>query len=297
MCSSPHATVVLAALCWLSCAFAPRLAARAERAAQQYADVILRGGAIHTMDPSRPLAQAVAIAQGRILAVGGERAIAQHAGPKTRIVELEGRMVLPGLHDAHMHPMSAGVWLLRCRLNDALNAAELRRTIKNCAAKSSAKEWFIARGWRDDMLERDSPARAFEGIVEQRPAMMLSAQGERMWLNARAFDAVGLDHSEQENVAEGIERDSNGRRTGFVNGAAAAGCRDHLQHAAWSALHSYPRACKRTGSGRFWFDGLTTKGKNRRVTARKERASDFTRHTAFRGAQSYSRSFEREAGP
>lgn len=192
------------------------------------ADVMLRGGKIYTADPARPQAEAVALAHGRILAVGSNDEIARHAGPATRIVELDGRMVLPGLHDSHMHPMSAGLWFLRCRLYDAADIDALRKLVRACDAKLAGGEWLIGRGWREEAFGDIEPARVFDRIVLQRPAVLMSAQGDRMWLNARAFEALGFSEAKGATADEGVEQDRFGKRSGFVHGSAASKVRRSL---------------------------------------------------------------------
>ena len=73
------------------------------------ADIVLLGGSVMTMDAARPAAQAVAVAAGRILAVGDDRTVLEHAGPRTRRVDLASRTLLPGFTDAHCHPVLAGI--------------------------------------------------------------------------------------------------------------------------------------------------------------------------------------------
>src|SRR4051794_17214680 len=79
------------------------------------ADLVLRRGAVYTMDAARSWAESVAIAGGRIVGVGTDREIAARIGPKTRVIALDGRMLLPGFHDAHVHPM-AGIHDQECQL-------------------------------------------------------------------------------------------------------------------------------------------------------------------------------------
>lgn len=201
-------------------------AAGAEQARPVKAEVILRGGAIYTADPSRPRAETVALAGGRILAVGDDAEVAKFQDADTRIVELHGRMVLPGLHDSHVHPMSAGLWLQRCRLGDASNLRELRRAVGACHTKLPRDEWLIGRGWTEAMFGDVEPARVFDGLVAERPAVLLSAQGGRMWLNGVAFERLGFAYEDASD--EGIERDAHGKYTGFVHGAAAAKVRQRL---------------------------------------------------------------------
>lgn len=192
------------------------------------AEVLLRGGTVYTADPARPTATAVALAGGRILAVGDDAQLARHVGAATRIVELDGRMVLPGLHDSHVHPMSGGVWFLRCRLDDAATPAALGATLAACSKRPASGDWFIARGWDDAMFRRGDRAEWFDRVEWRQPAVLSSARGDRHWLDPRAIALLGLDAPDDAAVAAGIERDENGRPTGFVHGAASAQVRAKL---------------------------------------------------------------------
>src|SRR4051794_8462963 len=92
------------------------------------ADLVLRRGAVYTMDAARSWAEAVAIAGGRVVAVGTDREIAERIGPKTKVIALGGRMVLPGFHDAHVHPM-AGIHDQECQLGECGTADQVREAI------------------------------------------------------------------------------------------------------------------------------------------------------------------------
>ncbi|HVF35430.1 MAG TPA: amidohydrolase [Candidatus Saccharimonadia bacterium] len=192
------------------------------------ADVILRGGTIYTGTTTHPVADAVALAGGRILAVGDDATLARYVDSATRIVELDGRMVLPGLHDSHVHPMSAGVWFVRCRLDDAKTPAALGSAVEACAKRPASGDWFVARGLDDAMFPRGERAAIFDRIEWPQPAALSSARGDRHWLDPRATALLGLAAPDDAAVAAGIERDANGRPTGFVHGAASAQARAKL---------------------------------------------------------------------
>src|SRR5687767_11518907 len=82
------------------------------------ADLAFVDGAVYTVDAARTREQAVAVKDGRIVAVGSDDAIREHMGPRTDVVALGGRMLLPGFQDAHVHPVSGGVDRLQCDLHD-----------------------------------------------------------------------------------------------------------------------------------------------------------------------------------
>src|SRR5262245_278533 len=83
------------------------------------ADLVLIGGHVHTVDPALPRAEAVAVVGERIAAVGSARDVADWIGPRTRVVDLDGRLLVPGFQDAHVHPISGGMELQECDLRPA----------------------------------------------------------------------------------------------------------------------------------------------------------------------------------
>ena len=88
------------------------------------ADTALVNGAVYTVDAARSWAQAVAITDGRIAIVGTDDDVRQAIGPSTEVVDLAGRMLVPGFQDAHVHPVSGGLDMLQCNLHDLSTADE-----------------------------------------------------------------------------------------------------------------------------------------------------------------------------
>ena len=88
------------------------------------ADLIFVNGAVYTVDAARSWAQAVAVREGRIVAVGTDADVRELAGPTTEVVDLAGRMLVPGFQDAHVHPVGGGVDMLQCDLHDLSTAEE-----------------------------------------------------------------------------------------------------------------------------------------------------------------------------
>ena len=97
-------------------------------AAAAAGQLVLRGGTIHTLDAALPRATAIVIDAGRIVYVGDDKGARAHAGPDARVVDLAGRLVLPGLHDAHIHPMSGGIRLLEGNADEAARQRRAPRT-------------------------------------------------------------------------------------------------------------------------------------------------------------------------
>ena len=102
------------------------------------ADLVFTGGHVHTVDARRPRAEAVAIHGERISAVGSTDEIASAIGPKTRVVDLGGRLLLPGFQDAHVHPLSGGMDQMQCDLREAEGREAVLATIRTYADEHPA---------------------------------------------------------------------------------------------------------------------------------------------------------------
>lgn len=158
------------------------------------ADLILRGGAVYTSNAARTWVSAVAIADRNILYAGDDRGVAAHLGRNTRVLELQGRMVMPAFHDAHAHPMTGGLRLLRCSLSKIKTPAEAERAIRACAERSSANAWLIGGGASAELFAGASTPRAkLDALVPGRPALFSSEDGFTIWMNTRALERAEID--------------------------------------------------------------------------------------------------------
>lgn len=110
-------------------------------------DLIICNAAVHTMDPARPLAGAVAIAGNRIAAVGTTSEIRALAGPRTRLIEAAGKLVLPGFNDAHVHFLTGGFSLANVDLRDARSPGEMARRLADFAGKLPKGRWVLGGDW------------------------------------------------------------------------------------------------------------------------------------------------------
>lgn len=110
------------------------------------ADLILRNGAICTMDAARSWASAVAIAGGRIVYVGTDSGALKLAAPSTKSIDLGGRMVLPGFHDSHVHLEGGGTAMNECQLNGLTTPDAVYDAIRKYAAANPGKTWLTGSG-------------------------------------------------------------------------------------------------------------------------------------------------------
>ncbi len=192
--------------------------------AQPYADLILTHGKIWTGNTAQPTAEAVACAAHRIVAAGSADEIAKWAGPRTRTVELGGRLVLPGFNDAHVHFFSGGSNLASVQLRDAKSEAEFRERIRAFAQKLPAGRWILGGDWDHESW---SPARLpthqlIDGAAGDHPVWVNRLDGHMALANAIALQRAGITRNTPDPPGGTIVRDASGEPTGVLKDAAMA---------------------------------------------------------------------------
>jgi hypothetical protein len=204
----PPSPLILVALC----AAAPTLLA-----AEAPADVVLDGAAVYTIDAARSWAQAVALRDGRIAFVGSSAGAKAFVGPGTRIVELDGRMLLPGFQDAHVHPVSGGVELLQCNLNDLPTAQAVLDKVRECAVAMKDRPWITGGGWGLPIFPGGNPKKEdLDAIVRDKPAQLYAADGHSSWVNSKALELAGVTAQTPDPKNGRIERLADGSPSGTL---------------------------------------------------------------------------------
>jgi predicted amidohydrolase YtcJ len=169
------------------------------------ADLVLRGGVVRTMDEALPAASAVAVVNGRIVYVGDDAGVAGLVGSDTEVVELGGRLVLPGFHDTHVHPASGGIELGDCDLNAAETRDEVLRIVGECAARGPEGSWVRGGGWQLPLFPDGAPSRELlDSLVPDRPAYLTSADAHSAWVNSRALEISGVTAATPDPPPDGI---------------------------------------------------------------------------------------------
>jgi predicted amidohydrolase YtcJ len=186
------------------------------------ADTVFTGGHVHTVDTRQPQAEAVAILGERISAVGSTAEIAKAIGPRTRVIDLGGRMLVPGFQDAHVHPLSGGMDRMQCDLREAEGRTAVLETIRAYADAHPADDWIVGSGWYMGDFPGGVPRREdLDAILPDRPAFFPNRDGHSAWVNSRALELAGITRDTPDPGDGRIERDPDGSPTGALHEGAA----------------------------------------------------------------------------
>lgn len=187
------------------------------------ADLVFTGGAyggrVFVSDASRSRADAVAVRDGRIVALDGEANAL--IGPGTEVVDLDGRMLLPGFQDAHVHPLWGGLDMLRCDLADLSSQEAYLQRIAQYAAEHPDDEWVLGGGWQMSAFPGGTPtAAALDTVVPDRPAFLPNRDGHGAWVNSRALALAGITRDTPDPDDGRVERDASGTPSGTLHEGA-----------------------------------------------------------------------------
>ncbi|MEA2518240.1 MAG: hypothetical protein QOF49_320 [Chloroflexota bacterium] len=186
------------------------------------ADLVLTGGHVHTVDPTRPRAEAVAVRGERIVAVGSAVDVGDLIGPRTRVIDLAGRLLVPGFQDAHVHPIFGGVDRLQCDVRDGRGRDGVLALIRSFVDAHPDDPWIIGSGWSMGDFQNGTPRREdLDAIVSDRPAFFPNRDGHSTWVNSKALEIAGIDRDTPDPADGRIERDPDGTPTGSLHEGAA----------------------------------------------------------------------------
>ncbi len=206
-------------LCLLSCA-EKKEEITPDGAAVIPADLVMINGGIYTVDADRNWAQAVAILDGVIMAVGDNSEIESMTGPETRTIDLAGKMALPGFHDAHVHPTMGGYALLGCDLEGLDSVGSIISKVTLCAGEAD-EGWLEGHAFDLGLFGQDGPHKSLlDAIDTKRPVVLWGSDGHNAWANSRALELVGITADTMDPALGVIERDPDGSPSGTLRETA-----------------------------------------------------------------------------
>jgi len=194
------------------------VAGRASRS-QAVPDLVLLNGRITTLDPTQPEASALTVKDGRIAFVGDERTVRLALGPDTRVIDLAGRRVIPGLNDSHLHLIRGGLnYTMELRWEGVPSLADALRLLREQAARTPAPQWVrVVGGWSEfQFAERRMPTLAeINAAAPDTPVFVLHLYA-RALLNRAALAVLGFTRDTPDPPGGTIERDGSGNPTGLL---------------------------------------------------------------------------------
>jgi len=197
------------------------MAASAQRKIQT-ADTIVLHGRIYTLNPKQAWAEALAIRGERIVAVGSDSDIANLQSKDTKVIDAKGHLVLPGFTDCHIHFIDGSFSLGRVNLEDAKDAADIQRRLREYGGKHPGNDWILGRGWNYAMFPTSLPDKKYlDEVFPDRPAFLEGYDGHTYWANSQAL-ALAHITKDTPNPPNGIiVRDpQTGEATGALKEAA-----------------------------------------------------------------------------
>ncbi len=172
------------------------------------ADMILMHGKVYTLDSVNSWATSVAIKNGLITYVGPDEGAEKFIGNTTKVVDLQGKLVLPGLHDAHTHPIMGGEELDYCQLNGLLEQKEIVSAISEYAKENPDATVIRGRGWELPAFPNGNPKKELlDSIVPDRPVILASWDHHSTWVNSKALEMAGITKDTPDPKNGRIERD------------------------------------------------------------------------------------------
>ena len=189
----------------------------------EYADLVLINGGIYTVDAERRRVQAAAVRDGLFVMLGSNEEVESLRGPETRIIDLSGRLALPGFHDAHVHPIMGGYALLGCNLEGLASVEAIIEAVTACVAQDPADsgEWLEGHAFNLSLFGQDGPHRSLlDAIDTERPILLGSSDGHNAWVNSKALELAGITADTPDPALGVIERDADGTPSGTLRETA-----------------------------------------------------------------------------
>ena len=192
------------------------------------ADLVLLGGRVVTVDPAHPEAEAIAVRNGRIAALGSTGEIEGTVGPDTEVIELDGRLAIPGFIEGHGHFMGVGDAQMILKLGESANWNRIVDQVAEAVAEAPPGSWIEGRGWHQEKWDEVPPG-AVEGLPHhlglsevspENPVLLRHASGHAAFANALAMELAGIGRNTADPPGGTIVRDAEGNATGALRETA-----------------------------------------------------------------------------
>lgn len=233
------------------------------------ADMVLRGGKVVTVDSTVPDGQAVAIKDGRILAVGSDQDIRQYVGRETEVIELQGQLAIPGFIESHAHFMRVGQAKTELNLMNVANWDEIVSMVEFATRDIPVGQLITGSGWHQEKWNQPPPGnveglpthQSLSAVTPNNPVILRHASGHASFANAKAMELAGITRSTPNPPGGEIVKDANGEPIGVFRetaqgllgraraNAAPADPRRHAILAAEEALSKGITSFQDAGSG------------------------------------------------
>lgn len=188
------------------------------------ADTVVIHARIYTVNAQQPWAEAIAIRDGKILAVGNEREISEYRGASTKVIDADGRLVLPGFTDCHVHFMDGSFSLQQVNVEDTKTVAEIQKRIKAYANAHPKDPWVLGRGWSYPEFPPSGlpDKKQLDAIIPDRPVYIEGFDGHTWWANSKALETAHITKDTPNPPGGMIVRDpATGEPTGAIKEDAA----------------------------------------------------------------------------
>ncbi|MFB7849136.1 MULTISPECIES: amidohydrolase [unclassified Streptomyces] len=186
------------------------------------ADLVFTRGPVLTTDPARTRATSLAVVGERIAAVGHDE-VRELIGPRTEVVDLAGKLLVPGFQDAHVHAVYGGSELAECDLTGTVGTADYLARIRSYADAHPDHEWITGSGWSMESFDGGLPTRQLlDSVVPDRPVLLSNRDHHGAWANTRALELAGLTADTPDPTDGRIEREPDGTPSGMLQEGATA---------------------------------------------------------------------------
>ena len=202
---------------------------------QTAADIVFQQGQVYTVNKQQPWAEAVAVKDGKIVYVGSDESVQDYIDSGTQVVDLKGRMLMPGFQDAHVHPLEGASLetFMGCdltQIGEDRNPEHWIETLRACNEIDFPHDWILGGGHNlvDLLSLKRTPREVLDDAFPDKPAAFMEKTSHSMWVNSKALELVGIDKDTPNPTGGLIFKDKNGDPNGILSDSAG----DELMHLA-----------------------------------------------------------------